>query len=184
MKKKAPVTLNELTRLANRQLELEAQVAALQHQLDLATKQLNIVRCDLLPAALADAGANSFTLASGHKVELSTDYTCSLGGKNREAAAKWLRSVNLQALITCDVVEQFSLEDTAQLEKLRKVLQRAGIPWKENENVINTGTFKAVVRERLAAGDNIPIADFGMIELNYAKITPPKKPVQATKRRS
>ena len=166
--------LSEITRLAEAQLALEREIQATQATLEGQVKRLNQVRLELLPAALNEAGLRELRLASGHRVQLAMDYTCSLTGRYRDPAVAWLKAEGLEDVISYDVVESFGPRDVKQLERLRKALLKLGVGFSEKENV-NTATFKALVRERLEAGEQVPLGELGVTAIESTKITAPPK---------
>lgn len=166
--------LAAIAMLAQTQLRLEADLALLNAQVEAKQKELNQIRLEALPAALHEAKLKDFTLESGYKIELFTDYRASLNGQYREPAIKWLEQNKLESIITREIVQIFTRGDEKGVAKLRKILEKAGVPFSEKEQV-NTGTFKAVVKEMLEQGTPVPLSEIGVVATEMTKISAPKK---------
>lgn len=169
--------LAAVARLARRQLDLEAVVAAAEEELKRQQKALFDVRCLELPEALSACGLSKVTLSTGEVVEVRTEYYCSLTGQYRAPAIAWLQANGLTSIITQDVIASFGKDESKKAAALLKLLgtkRFKGVPAKLQENV-NTATFKALVREKIEAGEAVPVDELGVTVQDAAKITPPRR---------
>ena len=166
--------LAAIAELANKQLRLEEEIAAIQDNLQYTQKKLDQIRREALPAAMEEAGLIEFTLETGQKITLSTIYTASLTGQYREPAVNWLVRNGMENIISRNFIQTFARGETKDSESWRRYLLSAGIPFIEREDV-NTGTFKAIIREFLEDGKDVPLAELGVTALTATVITTPKK---------
>lgn len=163
------VSVTKISALATRQLELTADVARLGEALKAISAELRTVSEDELPAALAEAGIKSITLPDGSVVTVKDDYYCSLTGKYRDPALAWLREQGHDAVITRAFAVRFGKGEEKSAERLEKLLGQRKFPYKAADEV-NTGTFKAIVREQVEAGERVPLVRLGVRVVPQAHI--------------
>lgn len=168
--------LKGLTALGNEMLKLEKSMAKQSEAMKKLVARYDEIRLKEIPALLLETGAESVTLKGGWKIELKRDYFCSLTGKYRDPALAWLRANDLASLISRDVTASFGKGQEKQAEALLKLLAQkrfAATAVAANENV-NTGTFKAVVREKLENGEKVPTDKIGVTIQDAARVIAPK----------
>lgn len=165
--------LKRISQLARKQLKLAREVEALEERAKVKRAAHEEVATRLLPDALAEAGVAALTLKDGSKIEVKPNYYCSLTGKYHDPAIQWLRKKGLDDLITQTVGAVFGKGEDKAAERVRKLLAKANVPFKTEEKV-NSGSFKALVRELIENGEQVPHTDLGVTIIDMAKITPPK----------
>ena len=177
-----PVDLKRVARLAQRQLQLEDKIVAEQGRLEDLQKQYFDVRCLELPEALTEANLKEFTLTTGEKVKLATEYSASLSGDKKAAAIAWLEREGYSSLVSLDLTVQLAKGHDALAQKIEKLLKKtfkrelaAGSLQLGLGRNVNTTSFKALVREQLEAGVQLPVEELGIFVQDAAKITRPKK---------
>ena len=167
-----------IAKLARRQINLERAIQRATEKLGKINEAYAQIRMVDLPEALSAVGLSGFTLKNGEKVELKTAYHCSLAGQYREPAIRWLRKNNLDELVTWDVIASFGKGFEKQAKACLALLsKRKGASVKGVES-INTGSFKAVVRELLEAGKRVPVKEIGVTVQESSRII--SKPKKAT----
>lgn len=167
------VSLRDVIRLAHRQLELEDEITNIQDRLTRKTRELDEIRYYQLPEVMAEAGLTSFRLDTGEVVNMTTDYRASLV-KYKGAAIEWLHEIGEDDLVYTDLTLKFSRGEKERMERASKILEDAGLEFSMIEDV-NTGTFKALVREKMENGMEVPIENIGVTVADVSKIKRPKE---------
>lgn len=171
--------LKAIASAAQLQLRLESEIAALGEQLAAKTKELDAVRLKQLPEALSAAGMSTFTLSTGEKIEVKRDYYCSLTGQYKLPAMNWLREEGHDDIISHEVKVSFGRGyKKKDLDALLKLVQKFGNAQAQENDAVNTATFKALVKEQLEKGEVIDYAALGVTIIDAAKITAPKRKVE------
>ncbi len=162
--------MKRLSELGDRQADLEAAA-------DLATaelKRINVALAEVvereLPDLMLEAGMEEFTTTAGHKVAIVRGLTAGLTGKYRAPALAWLRETGNDAIISRDVGTSFGKGEDEAADRAVSILRDAGIDVTDVENV-NTSTFKALVKEMLGDGEDVPLEDLGVHQWVKSKIT-------------
>lgn len=155
--------------LAAQQLRLEAQVAAKEKELALLQMMLRKVQETDLPDAMAAAGCRSFTLTSGQSISIEEGITASLTEAKRVVACQWLRANGFGDLVSENLILRFGRgEEAAATELATELVQRGMLPAMKTD--VNTGTLKALIKEQLAAGVELPLDLLGAYQWKKAKI--------------
>jgi hypothetical protein len=166
--------LEQLAKLAE---ELKAAEAdALEKEIKLAEVKGRIdkLKSSLIPNLMDKIGLESFKLKDGAgEVTVKKDIKCGLTEERKPAGLKWIRDNGHGGIIKTAVSLQFDKGEEAKVEEARKVLVEAGFTPECADNV-HAQTLKAFVKERIEAGDNIPLQTFGVFEFKEAKISLPK----------
>lgn len=163
--------LSLITQLANRQLELEDEVATIEEQLKLKKQELRAVAEKDLPEALLNEGVEQIKLENGRVISIKTSYHASIPEARKGEAFGWLRANGYDGIIKRDVIAKFGKgEDDlagALFNYLRKKLPNVEVTDKET---VHASTLKAFVKERIEEGENIPMEAFGVFVVTEAKI--------------
>ena len=166
--------LVRITKLARKQVKLDREVKALEERVKAKRAAHDEVAVRDLPDALAEAGAAAVTLKDGTKVEVKSNYYCTLTGKYHDPAIRWLRKKKYDDLIKQAIITTFGKGEEKAADRLRKILAKHTVPFRTDESV-HSGSFKALVRELIEKGDKVPIDELGVTIIDMAKITLKKK---------
>ena len=128
--------------LAKQQLELEAELEALEEGVKEAKENLRQVQEDLLPQTMMGLGLSDFTMESGEKVTIKADMHVSISAANSAKALEWLRKNKAGDLIKQDTVVSFGRGESKDATALRKHLKALGATFKESVGV-HSQTLKA-----------------------------------------
>lgn len=157
--KDAHVATNEqistIADLANQQLQLEQECAALEQTLAERKKELDRVQTDLLPTAMMAAGVVDFKLVDGSKISVREVVRCNIKADNKAAAYEWLRANGAEPLIKNKLELSFIRGQDEQAQKAVAMLRNIGlfpvmkedIPW---------NTLASWAAEQLEAGKALP----------------------------
>jgi hypothetical protein len=152
--------LESVSALADRQLDLEQKISALEEQLSKFSAQLNEVSGKLLPDALAAAGLTEIKLKTGAKLTVKPWYTAKIPAGREQDAFTWLENHGHGGLIKHVISSEFNRGEHTEANALKEVLERQGVQFSDKESV-NPMTLKAFVREQVESGAPIPLDTFG-----------------------
>ncbi len=161
--------LKQISNLAKPQQKAEREVAEEEEALETKKAYLRHVQEDLLPNAMAEAGMKSFTLDTGEKITVKDDIAASIPKENQLAAFSWLRSHGYGDIIKHTVAVDFGKEEDEHARKLLSFCQENAFPATDKESV-HAMTLKAFLKERMAAGVDIPLELFGAYPYSKAVI--------------
>jgi hypothetical protein len=170
----APVaTLERLRDQARKMQELEAEVN--EKTVALAEVQAAFDRISMrtIPDIMAELAMESFTMEDGYKLEVKNDLKASITAENKPSAHRWLREHNFDGIIKTKVLAEFGRGELSKAEEALSKLREAGFEASIDEGV-HAATLKSFVKERMEAGDAIPVSIFGVYEFKKTKITAPK----------
>lgn len=172
-----PVTdaqLRNIANLAQRQVQLEAEIEHLEKMLSDKGEQLQRINAVELPDAMMAAGMESFTLKGGAEITISKFYQGKIPDDKRTAAFEWLRSHGLASIIKRQITSHFGMGEDAKANKAFKMLAKLN-PATEDKTGVHPMTLKALIREKYEAGEELPTDLFGVHVGNISKVTPPKQ---------
>lgn len=124
-----------------------------------------------LPQLLMQAEIEEMTLTDGTKVKLMQAVQASISADNRAAAHKWLVEHNFGGLIKTNVSVAFEAAQHDEADALGERLVKEYGGAVEVDASVHPSTLKAFVRERIEAGDELPMDLFGVFTYTEAKIT-------------
>jgi predicted ribosome quality control (RQC) complex YloA/Tae2 family protein len=161
--------LQQISALAKYQQECEYNVEQAEQNLQDAKKELQRVQEELLPLAMAEAGMKSFVLDNGAKISIKDDLAVSVPKDRKAAAYQWLRDNGLGDCIKHVVAVEFGKEDDEAALRLMEYCERQGKHAEDTESV-HAQTLKAVIKEVMAKGIDVPLDLFGAYPYSKAII--------------
>lgn len=162
--------LKEIANLATCLLQAEQRVAQAEDVLKAAKEHARILREETIPAVFAEAGIADFTLACGQKICVKSELFASVPKENKAEAAKWLIENGLGGIVKSTVKVDFQKNDFSAAYQLKDELARDGY-CAAAEQDFNTTSLKACLREKIAAGEPVPLDLFGARAVFTTKIT-------------
>ncbi len=166
--------LKGISALAQQQVDAEQRVAELEERLNQANEILTRIRDVQLPDAMISVGMESFSLKDGTSIMVSKFYSASIPRERQIEAFAWLRSNQFGEIIKREIKSRFGKGEDEAASALTKILAEKKIPFEDKESV-HPQTLKAFVRERIEAGENLPMESFGVFIGNRAKVIPANK---------
>mgnify|MGYP000094217991 FL=1 len=150
--------------------DLEDQVKTDEELLKDKKKELERLSGEVIPTLLSEMGISSLKLADGSAVDVKPYYAANISLKNREAAYNWLRSNNLGDIIKNDISISFGkIEDNKAAEYANLAQSQGYQPTQKLK--VEPMTLKALVRERIENGKDMPSDIFNVFVGNRTKIT-------------
>ena len=174
----APSTddLATLAGLANDLYLAELEVAQAQEALKEAQRKARDIGEHQIPELMDDIGIAEFTTKSGIKLSVKDNLRVSPPAARREEAWDWIEEHGYGDLVKRNVIVGFARDEGDQCEELLEDLDAKGLRTKE-ERKVESATLKKFIKERLEAGDDVPLDLFGTTQYKQTKIT--QKPESA-----
>lgn len=149
-----------------KKLELDIQTEALSEAL---RKLVEFT----IPEALRAANLSGIKLPDGTKVNLESTVQTSLSAEKKPAAYSWLREHGHEDVIKSKLSIAFAKGDTERVEATRAALEELQVPF-ELQDDVHASTYKALIRELMGNGEQLPLDVLGVFIVEQAKVTFPK----------
>ena len=150
--------------------DLEAEVKSQEEKIKQTQKEITRISEDVIPTLLSEMGLSSLKLTDGSSVDVKPFYSASISVRNREAAYKWLRDNGLGDIIKNDVVVSFGRHEDNKAVDYANLAKSQGFEPTQKLKV-EPMTLKALVRERIEAGKEMPMDTFNVFVGNRTKLT-------------
>lgn len=163
------ITLAEISALAQLLRERDQRIEQLEEELKSVKAAALHLREEAIPAAMMELELTSVQLLSGETVTIKQDVYASIPADKKAEAFDWLEEHQFGGLIKTQVSVAFGKGELMAAVALEKKLRSEGADPSFTRDV-HAQTLKAWLRERLAAGDNVPLQLFGARPVWVAKI--------------
>lgn len=164
------VDLAAIYKLVARQLKLEGELDALEAKKKEVTKALNKVRDEELPQAMKSVKLTTVVTDDGHKVDVKEELTASVPAKRKEEIISKLREMGHGDMVTNTITISVGKGDDNKAPIIMAEAEKIGLTALRAEDV-NTGTLKAMIRDRLDKGETVDLPFFGAHLVRRAKIS-------------
>jgi len=158
-------SINESDKLSDQVVKLtnlEDELANKEKELKELKRKVELVSGEIIPTMMQEMNISTLKLADGTSVEVKPVYGASILVAKREGAFKWLRDNGLGDLIKNEVTVAFGRNEDAKEGQGYEPVQKLKV---------EPMTLKALVRERLEAGQEMPSDLFNLFTGNRTKIT-------------
>jgi len=150
--------------------DLEDQVKAEEQALKDKEKEIERISGEVIPTLLSEMGLSSLKLADGSAVDVKPYYAANISLKNRESAYSWLRQNGLGDIIKNEISVSFGRNEDNKAAEYADLAKGQGYQPTQKLKV-EPMTLKALVRERVEAGKEMPTDIFNVFVGNRTKIT-------------
>ena len=150
--------------------KLEEEVVAKEKELKELKRKAELLSGEVIPTMMQEMNISTLKLADGSSVEVKPVYGASIPVAKKEEAYKWLRENGLGDLIKNEVTVAFGRNEYNKAIAYANLAQGQGYQPVQKLKV-EPMTLKALVRERLEAGLEMPSDLFNMFTVNRTKIT-------------
>ena len=150
--------------------DLEDQVKAEEQALKDKEKEIERISGDVIPTLLSEMGLSSLKLADGSAVDVKPYYAANISLKNRESAYSWLRQNGLGDIIKNDITVSFGRNEDNKAAEYANLAKGQGFQPTQKLKV-EPMTLKALVRERIENGLEMPMDIFNVFVGNRTKLT-------------
>ena len=161
-----------INKLADKIKELQAQQEQLQQQEDAVKqkkKDIEHLSGEVIPTMLSEMGLSFLKLQDGSSVEVKTNYSATITQANKEAAFNWLRENGLGDIIKNEISVSFGRNEDNKAADYANLAKSQGLDPMQKLKV-EPMTLKALVRERMEAGKEMPTELFNIYVGNKTTI--------------
>ena len=150
--------------------DLEDSIVVKEEELKQLKQQADAISGEVIPTMMQELNISTLKLADGSAVEVKPVYGASISAERKEEAFEWLRSNGLGDLIKNEVTVSFGRNEDNKAIAYATLAQGQGFQPSQKLKV-EPMTLKALVRERLESGKEMPTELFNVFAGNRTKIT-------------
>ena len=150
--------------------DLEDQIKITEESLKQLKQQAETLSGEVIPTMMTEMNISTMKLADGSAIEVKPVYGASIPVEKKEEAFKWLRDNGLGDLIKNEVTVSFGRNEDNKALQYATLAQGQGFQPIQKLKV-EPMTLKALVRERLESGKEMPAELFNVFAGNRTKIT-------------
>ena len=158
--------------LADQVEKLESLQTRLQLQEDNmknTKKEIERLSGDIIPTMMSEMGLAELKLQDGSHLKVSTSYRATITEANKEAAFNWLRDNGLGDIIKNEISVSFGRNEDNKAANYAE-LAKGHVFQPTQKMKVEPMTLKALVRERIEAGKEMPTEIFGVFSENKTTI--------------
>jgi len=156
---------DQVERLEKMNREIEKTEESLKEK----KKQKDHVSMEVIPTLMSEMGLAELKLVDGSVVTVKPNYSASITVANREAAFNWLRNNGLGDIIKNEISVSFGRNEDNKAADYASLAQERGFQPTQKLKV-EPMTLKALVRERIEAGKEMPTEIFNVFVGNQTTI--------------
>jgi len=152
------------------------RLVALQERLELqetnmknTKKELEHLSGEVIPTMMSEMGLSHLKLIDGSSVDVKPNYSASITIANKDAAFGWLRANNLGDIIKNEISVSFGRNEDNKAADYAALAEGQGYQPQQKLKV-EPMTLKALVRERIEAGKEMPTELFNVYVGNKTTI--------------
>ena len=132
-------------------------------------KELEHISGEVIPTMMSEMGLSHLKLMDGSSVDVKPNYSATITVANREKAFNWLRNNGLGDIIKNEILVSFGRNEDNKAADYAALAQERGYQPTQKLKV-EPMTLKALVRERLEAGKEMPTEIFNIFVGNKTTI--------------
>ena len=148
---------------------LDQQVVLLEKDLKQKKKNFEHLSGEVIPTMMAEMGLSQLKLMDGSSVDVKPNYSANITIANRDAAFNWLRNNGLGDIIKNEILVSFGRNEDNKAADYAALAQERGFQPTQKLKV-EPMTLKALVRERIEAGKEMPTELFNVFVGNKTTI--------------
>jgi len=148
---------------------LDQEVEILEKNLKQKKKDFEYLSGEVIPTMMAEMGLSQLKLMDGSSVDVKPNYSANITIANRDAAFNWLRINGLGDIIKNEISVSFGRnEDNKAADYVALAAERGYQPTQKLK--VEPMTLKALVRERIESGKEMPTELFNVFVGNKTTI--------------
>ena len=140
-----------------------------EEQLKELKKRRDHVSGEVIPTMMSEMGLAELKLHDGSHLKVSTTYRASITEANKESAFNWLRENGLGDIIKNEILVSFGRNEDNKAADYAELAKGQGFQPTQKMKV-EPMTLKALVRERMEAGKEMPTELFNIFVGNKTTI--------------
>ena len=149
---------------------LEDDIQSKEEEIKKLKEQADKIASEIIPNMLAEQGLSSLKLADGSAVEVKKSYSCTIKKDRTDTAYQWLRENGLEDIIKNEVFVTFGKGEDNKAEQLLDLAAQEGFE-PQQKSKVEPMTLKALYRERVEAGLDMPSDSFHLFVKDKTKIS-------------
>jgi len=132
-------------------------------------KELEHLSGEVIPTMMSEMGLSHLKLVDGSSVDVKPHYSANITIANKEAAFNWLRNNGLGDIIKNEISVSFGRNEDNKAADYAELARGQGLEPQQKLKV-EPMTLKALVRERIEAGKDMPTELFNIFVGNKTTI--------------
>jgi len=132
-------------------------------------KKADHISAEVIPTMMSEMGLSFLRLSDGSSLEVKTNYSANITQANKEKAFNWLRENNLGDIIKNEISVSFGRNEDTKAADYAELAKGNGFQPTQKLKV-EPMTLKALVRERIEAGKEMPTELFNVFVGNKTNI--------------
>ena len=149
--------------------KLQKEIESAEEQLKQKKKNLEHVSGEVIPTMMAEMDLSHLKLMDGSSVDVKPHYSATITQANKEAAFNWLRNNGLGDIIKNEISVSFGRNEDTRAADYAELAKGHGFEPTQKLKV-EPMTLKALVRERIEAGKEMPTEIFNVFIGNKTTI--------------
>ena len=151
-------------------LELcDDRIADIENDLKMMKKKRDHISGEVIPTMMSEMGLSELKLQDGSHLKVATSYKAHISEANKEAAYNWLRNNGLGDIIKNEISVSFGKDEDNKAASYVDLAKSQGLE-PARKMKVEPMTLKALVRERIEAGKDMPTEIFGVYTENKTTI--------------
>ena len=146
-----------------------SSIEQVEEQLKELKKKRDYISGEVIPTMMSEMGLAELKLHDGSHLKVSTSYRATITEANKEAAFNWLRNNGLGDIIKNEISVSFGRNEDNKAADYAELAKGQGFQPTQKMKV-EPMTLKALVRERIEAGKEMPTEIFGVFSENKTTI--------------
>jgi len=148
---------------------LNTRIEASENNLKDLKKEYLRISGEVIPTMMSEMGLAELKLSDGSHLKVSTTYRATITEANKETAFNWLRDNGLGDIIKNEILVSFGRNEDNKAADYAELAKGHGFQPTQKMKV-EPMTLKALVRERIEAGKEMPTEIFGVFSENKTTI--------------
>jgi len=148
---------------------LNTRIEASENNLKDLKKEYLRISGEVIPTMMSEMGLAELKLSDGSHLKVSTTYRATITEANKETAFNWLRDNGLGDIIKNEILVSFGRNEDNKAADYAELAKGHGFQPTQKMKV-EPMTLKALVRERIEAGQEMPTEIFGVFSENKTTI--------------
>jgi hypothetical protein len=148
---------------------LNKEIEIAETQLKQKKKNYEHLSGEVIPTMMSEMGLSHLKLIDGSSVDVKPHYSATITQANKEAAFNWLRNNGLGDIIKNEILVSFGRNEDNKAADYAALAQERGFQPTQKLKV-EPMTLKALVRERIEAGKEMPTEIFNIFIGNKTTI--------------
>jgi len=150
--------------------KLESEIEREEHDLKIKKARADKISAEVIPEIMDQMKLKTLKLQDGSAIEVKEVYSATIPVAQKENAFKWLRDNDLGDLIKNEVTVSFGRGEDDKASTYANLAESQGYQPQQKLKV-EPMTLKALYRERVESGGDLPSEHFNLFKGNKTKIT-------------